>query len=83
MLPPAEAASLLDRRTVALEAKLAAHDTVVESLIKRGLPRINVIEVEFLNSRLRSELDFVRALSEDIKSRRLDWRPPNGGDGEK
>ncbi|MCW2862183.1 MAG: PadR family transcriptional regulator [Actinoallomurus sp.] len=83
MLPPAEAASLLDRRTVALEAKLAAHDTVVESLIKRGLARINVIEVEFLNSRLRSELDFVRALSEDIKSRRLDWRPPNGGDGEK
>jgi DNA-binding PadR family transcriptional regulator len=83
MLPPAEAASLLDRRTVALEAKLAAHDTVVESLIKRGLPRVSVIEVEFLNSRLRAELDFVRALSEDIKSRRLDWRPPNGGDGEK
>jgi DNA-binding PadR family transcriptional regulator len=83
MLPPAEAASLLDRRTVALEANLAAHDTVVESLIKRGLPRVSVIEVEFLNSRLRAELDFVRALSEDIKSRRLDWRPPNGGDGEK
>jgi DNA-binding PadR family transcriptional regulator len=83
MLPPAEAASLLDRRTVALEAKLAAHDTVVESLIKGGLPRVSVIEVEFLNSRLRAELDFVRALSEDIKSRRLDWRPPNGGDGEK
>jgi hypothetical protein len=83
MLPPAEAASLLDRRTVALEANLAAHDTVVESLIKRGLPRVSVIEVEFLNSRLRAELDFVRALSEDIKSRRLDWRPPSGGDGEK
>ncbi|MDN3352665.1 PadR family transcriptional regulator [Actinomadura sp. DC4] len=83
MLPPAEAASLLDRRTVALEAKLAAHDTVVESLIKQGLPRVQVIEVEFLNSRLRSELDFVRALSEDIKDRRLDWRPPYGGDGEK
>jgi DNA-binding PadR family transcriptional regulator len=83
MLPPDEAASLLDRRTVDLEAKLAAHDTVVESLIKRGHPRIQVIEVEFLNSRLRSELDFVRALSEDIKARRLDWRPPSGGDGEK
>jgi DNA-binding PadR family transcriptional regulator len=83
MLPPAEAASLLDRRTVALEAKLAAHDTVVESLIKQGLPRVDVIEVEFLNSRLRSELEFVRALSDDIKSCRLDWRPPTGGDGEK
>jgi DNA-binding PadR family transcriptional regulator len=83
MLPPDEAAALLDRRTVDLEAKLAAHDTVVESLTKRGHPRIHLIEVDYLNSRLRSELDFVRALSEDIKSRRLDWRPPNGGDGEK
>jgi DNA-binding PadR family transcriptional regulator len=83
MLPPAEAASLLDRRSVALEAELAAHDTVVESLIKQGLARIDVIEVEFLNSRLRSELHFVRALSEDIKSGRLDWRPPEGGDGER
>jgi DNA-binding PadR family transcriptional regulator len=82
MLPPAEAAALLDRRTVDLEARLAAHDTVVDSLIKQGLERISVVEVEFLNSCLRSELDFVRALSEDIKTRRLDWRPPNGGDGE-
>src|SRR3954454_20884103 len=47
MLPPAEAASLLDRRTVALEARLAAHDTVVESLIKQGHPRVGVIELEF------------------------------------
>lgn len=83
MLPPREAASLLDRRSVALEAKLAAHDTVVESLIKQGHARVDVIEVEFLNSRLRSELDFVRALSEDIESGRLDWQPPAGGDGEK
>jgi DNA-binding PadR family transcriptional regulator len=83
MLPPAEAVSLLNRRSVALEAELAAHDTVVESLIKQGLDRVKVIEVEFLNSRLRSELDFVRALSEDIKSGRLDWQPPAGGDGEK
>jgi DNA-binding PadR family transcriptional regulator len=82
LLPPAEAAALLDRRTVDLEAKLAAHDTVVDSLIKQGHSRVSVIEVEFVNSRLRAELDFVRALSEDIKARRLDWRPPYGGDGE-
>jgi DNA-binding PadR family transcriptional regulator len=83
ILPPAEAASLLEHRSVDLEAKLAAHDTVVESLIKQGHPRVDVIEVEYLNSCLRSELDFVRALSEDIKSGRLDWRPPAGGNGEK
>lgn len=82
MLSPAEAVSLLERRTVDLKANLAAHDTVVESLIKQGHPRVDVIEVEYVNSCLRSELDFVRALSEDIKSGRLDWRPPSSGDGE-
>jgi DNA-binding PadR family transcriptional regulator len=81
MLSPAEAAALLDRRSVALEAKLAAHDTVVESLVKRGLPRIEVVEVEFLNSGLRSELEFVRVLSDDIKAGRMTWRP-GSGDGE-
>jgi hypothetical protein len=54
----------------------------VDSLIKQGHSRVSVIEVEYLNSCLRAELDFVRVLSEDIKNRRLDWRPPNGEDGE-
>jgi DNA-binding PadR family transcriptional regulator len=83
MLSPTEATALLDRRSVALEARLAAHDTIVESLIKRGLARVEVIEVEFVNSRLRAELEFVRALSEDIKSGHMDWSPPGDGDGEK
>jgi DNA-binding PadR family transcriptional regulator len=82
MLHPAEAAGLLERRSVALEAKLAAHDTVVEGLVKRGLPRISVVEVEYLTSSLRAELEFVRALIEDIKAGRLDWRPPGRGHGE-
>lgn len=83
MLPPDEAASLLDRRSVALEARLAAHDTIVESLIKQGLPRVDVIEVEFCNAQLRSELHFIRALSEDIKTGRMDWLPPGGRNGER
>jgi DNA-binding PadR family transcriptional regulator len=82
MLSPDEAASLLDRRAVDLEARLAAHDTVVDNLIKSGHPRIAVVEVEFVNSGLRSERDFVRALSEDIKSGRLEWQPATGVDGE-
>ncbi|MCW2944090.1 MAG: PadR family transcriptional regulator [Actinoallomurus sp.] len=82
MLPPSEAASLLDRRSVRLEAELAAHDTVVDGLIKQGLARVNVIEVEFLNCRLRAELDFVKALSEDIKNGRLAWGPPGRRYGE-
>lgn len=82
MLPPGEAATLLDRRAVGLEAKLAAHDTVVESLTKQGLDRVQMIEVEFLTCRLHSELEFVRALSENIKAGRLTWRPTGGRYGE-
>lgn len=75
MLAPGEAASLLDRRAVAVEAALAAHDAVIDSLTKQGIDRVSVVEVEYLTAQLRSELEFVRALSEDIKTGRLAWRP--------
>jgi DNA-binding PadR family transcriptional regulator len=81
MLPPDDAAQLLDRRAVALEANLAAHGTAVEGLIKQGLQRIQLVEVEYFNAQLRAEIEFARALSEDIKSGRLTWRSlgrPNG-----
>jgi DNA-binding PadR family transcriptional regulator len=82
MLSPEDAATLLDRRGVALEGKLAAHDTIVEGLGKQGVERVEVLELEYFNSTVRSELDFVRALSEDIKSGRLDWRPVSRDNGE-
>jgi DNA-binding PadR family transcriptional regulator len=82
MLSPEDAAMLLDRRSVALEGQLAAHDTIVERLGKQGISRVHVLELEYFNSTLRAELDFVRALSEDIKSGRLDWRPVGRGNGE-
>ncbi|MCO6006586.1 PadR family transcriptional regulator [Actinoallomurus purpureus] len=81
-LPPEEAAQLLDRRAVRLEAKLAAHDTVIANLMKQGLERVQLIELEFCNARLRSELEFVRALSDDIKNGRMTWRPPGRTNGE-
>src|SRR4051812_44193085 len=71
MLPPEEAAQLLDRRTVRLEAQMAAHDTVLANLAKQGLERVSLIELESCNARLRSELEFVNALSEDIKNGRM------------
>ncbi|MEV0399898.1 PadR family transcriptional regulator [Actinoallomurus sp. NPDC050550] len=82
MLPPEEAAQLLDRRTVRLEAQLAAHDTVLTNLAKQGLERVSVIELELCNARLRSELEFVNAVSEDIKNGRMTWRPHDRRNGE-
>ncbi|GAB3986350.1 PadR family transcriptional regulator [Actinoallomurus acanthiterrae] len=82
MLPPEEAAQLLDRRAVRIEAQLAAHDTVLANLAKQGLERVALIELEFCNARLRSEFAFVNALSEDIKNGRMTWRPPGRRNGE-
>lgn len=75
MLPPEEAALLLDIRGVALEGALAAHDAILDGLAKHGLERVHIVEVEFLNARLRAELEFVRRLSEDIKAGRMGWEP--------
>jgi DNA-binding PadR family transcriptional regulator len=82
MLPPAEAVSLLDRRGVALEARLAELDGVADRLHEQGVARVGLIKMEFLGAQLRSELEFVRALSTDIRDGRLDWRPLDGGHGE-
>jgi DNA-binding PadR family transcriptional regulator len=74
MLPPEELAQLLWRRTVAVEAGIAAHDTVIEGLRKQGVDRIGLIEVEYCQAQLRAELDWLRATEEDITSGRLQWQ---------
>lgn len=73
MLPPAEVADLLARRALMLEGELAAHVPVIEGLFKKGLSRVQVVDIEFAQARRRAELEYVRALGEDIKSGRLSW----------
>ncbi|HEY2673224.1 MAG TPA: PadR family transcriptional regulator [Rugosimonospora sp.] len=68
-----EAAQLLEHRTTALEARLAAGEQVVASLTKRGLPRMAMLEVEFRQTGLRAELEWVRELISEIRSGTLPW----------
>jgi DNA-binding PadR family transcriptional regulator len=68
-----EAARLLEQRTTALEATLAAHEQIVASLTKRGLPRIAILEVEFGQAAKRAELAWVRQLIREIRSGTLPW----------
>jgi DNA-binding PadR family transcriptional regulator len=68
-----EAVRLLQRRTTVLEARLAAHDQVLVSLSKRGLPRLSTIEVEFTQAMRRAELVWVGQLIDDIRSGALPW----------
>lgn len=73
LLPPAEVARLLRSRTVALEALLAANQTAYESLRKNGIERYKLLDHELTITRLRGELDHVRALVDDLESGRMAW----------
>jgi DNA-binding PadR family transcriptional regulator len=74
MLPPAELAQLLRRRTVGIEARIAAHDTVIDALRKQGVERIGLIEIEYCQALLRAELEWLRAAEDDIAGGRLQWQ---------
>jgi hypothetical protein len=76
MLPalhPHRAAELLEKRTVAIEAALAAGEQVIASLTKSGLARIHLIEIEYAQALRRAELTWVRDLIQDIRSGALPW----------
>lgn len=75
LLPPEEAKERLRMRAVHLEAELAANKTAYEALIKNGIPRIHLIEVDHMTGQTRAELDVVRAIVEEIESGRLTWSP--------
>jgi DNA-binding PadR family transcriptional regulator len=72
-LDPGDVTRLLADRSIALEAELAALDQVLTSLVKRGLPRLATIEVEFGRSMRMAELTWVRGLMDDIRSGGLPW----------
>jgi DNA-binding PadR family transcriptional regulator len=74
-LTPGKVSELLARRSVGLEVYLTTHTTLIDTLIKQGLHRINLIEVEHVLAQSRAELDYVHALQEDIDTGRLTWTP--------
>jgi DNA-binding PadR family transcriptional regulator len=74
MVAPDELALLLRRRAVSVEARIAAHDTIVDGLRKQGVDRVGLIEVEYCQAVLRAELDWLRAAEDDITSGRLRWQ---------
>jgi DNA-binding PadR family transcriptional regulator len=63
-----EAVQMLLRRGIALEAELAAGDSLLRSTADAGVPRIFLIETEYAQAVRRAELDWVRTLVRDIES---------------
>jgi len=69
ILPPAEVRALLERRLATLTEKLAE----IVAQAPPGLPRLFLIEDEYRAALLRSELDWLRALIDDLADGRLTW----------
>lgn len=84
-LPPDEALECLRQRTNALEVQLALLDGILRAAAD-SLPRLFMIENEYVRAMCRAELDFVHALIKDIESGALagldewrSWYAPGGG----
>jgi DNA-binding PadR family transcriptional regulator len=75
-LDPQDAARLLEQRSVALEANIAAVEQLLASLLKRGLTRLQVVEIEYMMTLIQAELSWVRAIGDDIRSGALPWTRP-------
>jgi DNA-binding PadR family transcriptional regulator len=71
-LPPAEAAEKLEARAQVLEAEIAAHTAGLAGA-STFLPRIHLIESEYLIAMLKAELGWVRGLAADLRTGTLDW----------
>jgi DNA-binding PadR family transcriptional regulator len=69
ILEPAEVRTLLSQRVAALETKLAG----IVAQAPPGLPRLFLIEDEYRAAMLRAELDWLRAVIDDLATGRFTW----------
>ncbi|MGW4471257.1 PadR family transcriptional regulator [Nonomuraea sp. NPDC004354] len=71
MLSPAEMTAVLEKRAVALAERLAALDASLGSDAARRLPRITVIEIEYLRTMAAAEAGWVASVLDDVRTGRL------------
>ncbi|HZR50885.1 MAG TPA: PadR family transcriptional regulator [Streptosporangiaceae bacterium] len=71
MLSPAELAFLLDQRANRLAASLAEIDASLGA--EPQLPRITMLDTEYLRAVIAAELDWVQSTAADLKAGRLRW----------
>ena len=75
-LPPEDAAKLLRLRTVALEAAIAGHDSIVDGEKWPGYERVHVVEVEYARALPAAELAWVKGIVADLEAGELTWETP-------
>jgi DNA-binding PadR family transcriptional regulator len=86
-LPPDEAVALLRQRADALDLRLDQLEAAAASAEKRGIPRLFMIENDYVIAVLRTEVEFTRRLVAEIESGEMpgidewrSWYTPTPGD---
>jgi DNA-binding PadR family transcriptional regulator len=72
MLTPADARTQLDRRAQALTAELDRIDAEIGRAAEL-VPRLFLVEMEYLRAMQQTELDWVRSIIDDLDVGRLTW----------
>ncbi|OIK26583.1 PadR family transcriptional regulator [Streptomyces malaysiense] len=73
LLTPEEMADVLDRRVDALAEKLDGLESALAEGKERGLPRVTLLETEYLRAVTAAELEWVRAVAEDLRTGGFSW----------
>jgi DNA-binding PadR family transcriptional regulator len=73
VMPMDDTREALERRVVALEAKLAEHRQGMAEGTAIGVPRLFMVEEEYLIAMAEAELAWVRTLVEEIRTKALRW----------
>src|SRR5215207_1052992 len=74
LLTPEEALRQLETRVAALEDEVAQIDSQYGRAAVEGLPRLFLLETEYQRATLKTELEWVRAVLDDLRTGRLTWK---------
>jgi DNA-binding PadR family transcriptional regulator len=73
LLTPEEALRLFETRVAALEDEAARIDSQFKRAAAEGLPRLFLLETEYQRATFEAELEWVRAVVDDLRTGRLTW----------
>jgi DNA-binding PadR family transcriptional regulator len=74
VLTPDEAAAALEHRIVLLEAEIAVSEALVRSLTSSGgLPRLFIVESEYLRHQHQAEVEWIRSAVREIRNKAIEW----------
>lgn len=75
LLHPQDARTQLELRAEALQRRLTETQAVLTASREHGVPRLHLLEHEYLQDTTSAELAWVRAVSRDISTGALTWEP--------